>query len=556
MSRFPLLALFILGAILGLACAGGDNPTQPVLPDMNLQITDTGNHVAWGVFDVVLDAEAGSAEIVWNRDAEAHLNVTGSVTPPRCYDCVSIVDTYYSVGALKFYLQIAFRNPTGLTGYDVRGVISHAGGEKFLLNPDGMTTIWGAPMQFRAINVDPERTFGGGEMHGRMYEFYLPPGENFQQLTYIVDASFPTYVDEPLLEEGYSDPVVNNNFATTFVRAKVFDHQGDLNPGGVLADLMSLGGSPQTPMYDDGQHNDLAPGDGVYGTHSFAVPGSVTLGVHMVNVFAMDMGGHMGWGQVGVPVQKSLGGPNEDPIIQDVTWDRTTANGGANEKIKITVTAVDPDGDPLGYLFQASSGSFQGEDENFAYWRPSTQQTGRQEITILVMDDRGGQASQQIYLWSTDLNIISGSTNGMLPSGTLTSIVPPDSLSMPSDFAGQVVYINIWATWCGYCTAEMPDLTAVYNKYKDEDGYNQIFLNNKETESKANDFIQSHNYQCDYWCLDLSGSYFGSLKGFNGGSGGIPQHFLFDRDNHCRYAHVGAYLSGTAELEDNIEQLL
>jgi len=128
---------------------------------------------------------------------------------------------------------------------------------------------------------------------------------------------------------------------------------------------------------------------------------------------------------------------------------------------------------------------------------------------------------------------------------------------MPEDFVGQVVYINVWASWCGYCVAEMPDLTVMYNKYKDEDGYNQIHLNLQESEDTAMAFIQSHSFACTYWALDTSGGYFSQLSSkFNGGSGGIPQHFLFDRDGVCRYSKVGAYMNGTAELEAAIDQLL
>ncbi len=37
-----------------------------------------------------------------------------------------------------------------------------------------------------------------------------------------------------------------------------------------------------------------------------------------------------------------------------------------------------------------------------------------------------------------------------------------------SDKVGKPVFINYWATWCGYCVEEMPAIESVYNKYKDE----------------------------------------------------------------------------------------
>lgn len=38
-----------------------------------------------------------------------------------------------------------------------------------------------------------------------------------------------------------------------------------------------------------------------------------------------------------------------------------------------------------------------------------------------------------------------------------------------SDYKGKKVYINVWASWCGPCVREMPELEKVYQKLKDKD---------------------------------------------------------------------------------------
>jgi thiol-disulfide isomerase/thioredoxin len=34
---------------------------------------------------------------------------------------------------------------------------------------------------------------------------------------------------------------------------------------------------------------------------------------------------------------------------------------------------------------------------------------------------------------------------------------------------GKTVFINVWATWCPPCIAELPEIQQLYSKFKDED---------------------------------------------------------------------------------------
>lgn len=56
---------------------------------------------------------------------------------------------------------------------------------------------------------------------------------------------------------------------------------------------------------------------------------------------------------------------------------------------------------------------------------------------------------------------------------------------------GKVVFINIWASWCPPCVAEMPDLQLLYNDYKEQLVFIFIARDRKE---KVSVFMTEHQY--------------------------------------------------------------
>jgi len=67
------------------------------------------------------------------------------------------------------------------------------------------------------------------------------------------------------------------------------------------------------------------------------------------------------------------------------------------------------------------------------------------------------------------------STSGKVPAPQQGFLAPDFELKSLegetiklSDLRGQAVLINLWATWCPPCRAEMPAIEKVYNDYKDQ----------------------------------------------------------------------------------------
>ena len=62
-----------------------------------------------------------------------------------------------------------------------------------------------------------------------------------------------------------------------------------------------------------------------------------------------------------------------------------------------------------------------------------------------------------------------------------------------SEFKGKVVFINIWATWCPPCVAEMPNIQSLYDKIEN-DNIEFIMLSMDNSEEKAKKFIDKKGF--------------------------------------------------------------
>lgn len=131
------------------------------------------------------------------------------------------------------------------------------------------------------------------------------------------------------------------------------------------------------------------------------------------------------------------------------------------------------------------------------------------------------------------------------PDLTLTTLSgKEESLA---DYEGQVILVNLWATWCPPCKAELPVLQQFYEDHADE-GFAIIGIDFGEPESVVNNFIKSSNLTYPIWVDE------DSEAGMAFNSYSLPASFVIDPEGTVRLAWTGAI--SQAMLEKHVTPVI
>lgn len=118
-----------------------------------------------------------------------------------------------------------------------------------------------------------------------------------------------------------------------------------------------------------------------------------------------------------------------------------------------------------------------------------------------------------------------------------------------SEYRGDVVMINFWATWCGPCRKEMPLLEQIQKKYAPL-GFTMLGVNVEEDTTMMEAFLK-----------DVPVTFPILLDPANGVSklydvAAMPSTVIVDRKGNVRYLHQGYKPGDESRYQDMIRQLI
>ena len=134
------------------------------------------------------------------------------------------------------------------------------------------------------------------------------------------------------------------------------------------------------------------------------------------------------------------------------------------------------------------------------------------------------------------------------PQFTLPTLKTDSPIAL-KQFAGKVVYLDFWASWCAPCKTSFPLLNKLHTKLK-EQGFEVVAVNLDETKLLGEKFLQE--VPVDFTVLhDEKGEWADKYVVES-----MPTSFIIDKNGVVQKIHHGFTSDDIKELEAKITELL
>lgn len=116
-------------------------------------------------------------------------------------------------------------------------------------------------------------------------------------------------------------------------------------------------------------------------------------------------------------------------------------------------------------------------------------------------------------------------------SGLLLRNATGQELDLTS-LKGKVIFINVWATWCGPCKAELPSINSLKIALQNDKNIKILTLDADGKPEKAAAFLQNQGLNLPVWTMS------GKLPDFLSSSA-IPLTVVLDKKGKVAFRHTG-----------------
>jgi len=132
-------------------------------------------------------------------------------------------------------------------------------------------------------------------------------------------------------------------------------------------------------------------------------------------------------------------------------------------------------------------------------------------------------------------------------AGTV-DVAEADTLDL-SAYAGKVVYLDFWASWCAPCLESFPWMESMQRRYGDQ-GLQVVAVNVDRKRSKAESFLDKHraSFRIVYDTKAVLAKRYKIEV--------MPTSFLYDRDGTLVATHQGFRKKKAEKVEADIRELL
>ena len=131
----------------------------------------------------------------------------------------------------------------------------------------------------------------------------------------------------------------------------------------------------------------------------------------------------------------------------------------------------------------------------------------------------------------SDFKAVPAKVNFPAPELTLTDTQGISRSLM--EYRGQVVLVNLWATWCEPCKKEMPALQSFYDQHQSQ-GFVVIAINDGDPTEDVLQFVKDYGLTFPVW---LDPTYIATEQAFK--TLNLPSSFVIDREGTIQLLWVG-----------------